>query len=235
LRKQDYFREVLLQWFEKNRRSFPWREEGIGYYKTIISEILLQRTKAETVAKYYAFFFEKYPHWDALMGATLVELEDMMKPLGLHRQRATRLYTLAQGMKKRLATREYTPKIKPAELQEAGFSGLYLRNAYELFILNKRKPLLDVNMSRLLKRYFSPGEYVDVRHDKAIQSMANQIVQTKDCKTLNWAILDYAATVCTAKAPACNNCQLNVACTEFSRKKGYNPRKKWIITAIYEQ
>ena len=54
-------------------------------------------------------------------------------------------------------------------------------------------------MSRVLKRYFQPGEFIDVRHDKEIQQLANDIIEVRQCKELNWAILDYAALVCVKK------------------------------------
>ncbi|MFN8239578.1 MAG: hypothetical protein U0X39_02360 [Bacteroidales bacterium] len=46
--KVKYFRKALLDWFVDNRRDFPWREPGTDNYRIIISEVLLQRTKAET-------------------------------------------------------------------------------------------------------------------------------------------------------------------------------------------
>ena len=86
-----YFRKQLLYWFKSNRREFPWREEGLSNYEIIISEILLQRTKAETVAKYYHVFLGKYPDWQSLINATIKDLEKILKPLGLNKHRAKRL------------------------------------------------------------------------------------------------------------------------------------------------
>ena len=59
--KIKYFRRALLSWFENNKRDYPWRKEGISNYELIFSEILLQRTKAETAAKHYDKFFNKFP------------------------------------------------------------------------------------------------------------------------------------------------------------------------------
>ena len=49
----QYLQHRLLKWFDENQRIFPWREDRATKYQQIVSEILLQRTKAETVAKYY--------------------------------------------------------------------------------------------------------------------------------------------------------------------------------------
>lgn len=211
----QYFQRSLLKWFDENQRLFPWREPGVTKYQQILSEILLQRTKAETVARYYEVFFSKYPDWETLSKATLEELEEIMRPLGLYRHRAKRLYKLAQDLRKR---RGKIPR-NTDELADSGFMGLYVTNAFELFILRKRKPLLDVNMSRLLKRYFQPGEFIDVRHDKEIQQLANDIIEVRRCKELNWAILDYAALVCRKKKPQCEVCVLNKYCKFYDQKK----------------
>ena len=210
----QYFQHRLLEWFDENQRVFPWREDKASRYQQIVSEILLQRTKAEAVARYFPVFFAKYPDWDTLIHATLEELEEMMKPLGLYRHRARRLYKLGEALRRRQGQLPGNGD----ELRDSGFAGLYITNAFEIFMLKKRRPLLDVNMSRLLKRYFAPGDFIDVRFDKELQELANDIVEVRRCKELNWAILDYAALVCMKKNPRCPDCVLNKYCKYYAMR-----------------
>ena len=200
-----YFQNTLLEWFKLNKREFPWRKNEITNYEIILSELLLQRTKAETVSKYYKTFFEKYPNWDSIIDATLEDLEDIFKPLGLYNHRAKRLFKIIQEYK---AKNGVLPKNKD-ELHESNLATLYISNAYELFILNHRAALLDVNMSRVLSRFFYPKEFKDVRNDKIIQDLAQNVINIKNCKEINWAILDYAAIVCKSVKPKCSICELN--------------------------
>ncbi|HHU27255.1 MAG TPA: hypothetical protein GXZ56_11655, partial [Bacteroidales bacterium] len=72
---------------------------------------------------------------------------------------------------------------------------------------------LDVNMSRLLKRYFIPGEMQDVRNDKEIQELAKKVTNVKACKELNWSILDFSALVCKVRKPLCEECVLRSKCS----------------------
>jgi A/G-specific adenine glycosylase len=95
------FQNKLLNWFTKHGRNFPWRKNTITPYQVIISEVLLQRTKAETVAKIYPSFIKKYPSWTKLANATSSELEEELRPMGLYKQRSERLLKLSQEMKKR--------------------------------------------------------------------------------------------------------------------------------------
>ena len=207
-----YLRKVLLEWFDSNKRDFPWREKGISNYELILSEILLQRTRAETVAKYYSTFFNKFPDWDNLIKANKQDLELIFKPLGLYKHRANRLIKIIEEYKEKNGV---LPRNKN-ELQESSMSTLYISNAYELFILNHRAALIDVNMSRLLGRFFYPKEFKDVRKDKIIQELAHNVINVKSCKELNWAILDYAALVCKSAKPKCTDCKLNSRCKYFA-------------------
>ncbi len=206
--KIRYFRTHLLKWFDNNRRDFPWRKENISNYEIILSEILLQRTKAETVANYYETFFNKYPNWKKLSNATLDDLKSILKPLGLYNHRAKRIMNIVDEYKLKCGS---LPKNKH-ELNDSNLSTLYISNAYELFILNKRAPLLDVNMARLVSRFFEPKEIKDVRNDKEIYILSKQITNVKRCKELNWAILDFAAIICKAKKPDCKMCILKSRC-----------------------
>ncbi len=206
-----YFRKKLLAWFDDNKRYFPWRREGISNYEIILSEILLQRTKAETVAKYYNVFFNKYPNWDSLIQATEKDLEAILRPLGLYKHRAKRIMKIVKELKEKDGE---LPKTK-VELQESSLSTLYIANAFELFILKKRAPLLDVNMARVLNRYFHFREFRDVRNDIELQELSQDVINVRNCKKLNWAIIDYAASVCKSRRPQCNICVLKKRCKYY--------------------
>jgi A/G-specific adenine glycosylase len=158
-----FLRKELLSWFDKHRRDFPWRKEEVSNYEVIFSEVLLQRTKAETVSRFYDSFFTRYPNWSVLAEATIEELESFLKPLGLSKHRARRIFRIANEYKKKQGV---LPKNR-YQLQESEMASLYLGNAYELFILNHRSALIDVNMARLLTRYFAPEGVGDLRINKA--------------------------------------------------------------------
>lgn len=95
------FQEKILAWYKANGRDFPWRKKSASNYQKVISEVLLQRTKAETISKFFPKFIEKYPSWKSIAESSVAELEENLKPIGLYRQRAGRLHKLALDMKKR--------------------------------------------------------------------------------------------------------------------------------------
>lgn len=209
--KLKYFQSTLLEWFNTNARIFPWRKLGMNSYQIIISEILLQRTKAETVSKFYNNFINDYPDWQSLFVAEIKNIEEYLRPIGLFKQRATRLHKLAEYM---VTNNGNLPEDRGV-LEKVPFMGQYIANAVELQIFNKRMPLLDVNMARVLERFFGPRKLSDIRYDPYLQDLALKIVDHIDSKKLNWAVLDFSAKVCKARKPSCFCCPLSTNCLYF--------------------
>ena len=52
--------ELLLNWYDANARSLPWRGTR-DPYRIWLSEIMLQQTRAGAVERYYARFLERFP------------------------------------------------------------------------------------------------------------------------------------------------------------------------------
>lgn len=211
--KIKFFQEQLLLWFKTSGREFPWRDPSLNTYQIIISEILLQRTKAETVSKFYQNFLITFPDWENLANADLKSIEEFLKPIGLFRQRAARLHKLAVYMVEKMG-------ILPSErnkLEDISFMGQYIANAVELLIYKKNKPLLDVNMARVLERFFGSRKMADIRYDPYLQELASRVVDHKKSKELSWAILDFAALICKSRNPKCSNCIMNKLCSFTKR------------------
>jgi len=52
--------EPLLKWYQKNKRTLPWREKT-DFYHVWISEVMLQQTRIEAVIPYYKRFIHELP------------------------------------------------------------------------------------------------------------------------------------------------------------------------------
>jgi A/G-specific adenine glycosylase len=206
-----FFQSEILTWFKTNKREFLWRKNSASNYIRILSEVLLQRTKAETVNRYLPNFLRKYSSWVKLGNATEAELIEVLKPLGLNNQRGKRLYKLAQNLKTKNGV---FPKHRSL-VEEMPMMGQYITNAFELFILKKPAPLLDVNMARVIERFFGPRKMVDIRYDPYLQKLSHELVNHDSSIDINWAILDFAALICKPK-PNCLECPLRTKCLFFS-------------------
>src|SRR4051812_42721078 len=125
--KIRFLQKNLLKWYKNNGRKFPWRNKSITNYQKIIEEVLLQRKKAETVAKFYPSFIREYPNWKSLANANVEAIEKYLIPIGLYKQRSIRLQNLAIEMVKRNGQLPRNRK----DLETIPFMGQYIANAVE--------------------------------------------------------------------------------------------------------
>lgn len=203
-----WFRRRLRAWFRTNARDFPWRHESATNYVRILSEVLLQRTRAQVAADFIPDFIKRYPSWDKIARARSKDLQKHLKPIGLWRRRAASLARLAKEMTQRNGAFPATR----SELEKLPNVGQYIANAVLLFYYRKRQPLLDVNMARVLERFFGPRTLTDIRYDPYLQMLAKKVISGTDPIELNWAILDHASTVCKIANPLCDRCPVVNRC-----------------------
>ena len=204
----------LLGWFEENGRKFPWRKASASNYQYIVAEVLLQRTRAETVADFFPKFIKEFPSWKKLGSVSVTSLQRHLQPIGLWRRRATSIHALAQAMAKRNGR---FPKNREA-IEELPGIGQYIANAVLLFCHGEARPLLDANMARVLERVFGPRNLADIRYDPYLQKLALEVVQCEEARKLNWAILDLAATTCRTNRPHCEECPLMSTCQAAKKR-----------------
>jgi A/G-specific adenine glycosylase len=208
------FRRRLLVWFKRSGRQFAWREKSASVYRLIVTEALLQRTRAETVHAFYDRFFARFPSWASLAEVQESELQEYLKPIGLWKRRASSLRRLALEM---VSRRGRFPRDRE-QIESLPGVGQYVANAIVLFAHDGREPLLDVNAARVLERHFGSRRLADIRYDPYLQRLAKSIVRSDQAISLNWALLDLAATVCRIKAPLCEHCPLAVTCVDYAAR-----------------
>jgi A/G-specific adenine glycosylase len=218
-RKLTRLRGALLAWWGEHGEAFPWRRSGATVYERVCVEVLLQRTRRETVSAIYADFFERFHDWHALASCKEDVLGEYLRPLGLWRRRAASLGALARYADEHGGVFPSTEK----ELAKVPAVGQYVGNAILLFQHGKPRPLVDVNMARVVERFLRPRRLADIRHDPWLQATAAWLVRSSPVET-NWAVLDFAAKVCRARNPRCDECPLARQCP-FAKASGMARRR----------
>lgn len=204
----NVFRRRVLSWCADSGRVFPWRQPSATKYARVVSEVLLQRTRAETVAGFFPRFMREYPSWRSLGQATEAELRTFLQPLGIWRRRARSLVRLAQEMSDRSGR---FPSDQES-LNALTNVGQYVGNAAMLFCHGEPRPLIDAGMARVVERHFGPRRLADIRYDPYLQALALRIVQCDTPIEVNWGILDLAAMICHSQRPACGICPVRANC-----------------------
>src|SRR6187399_2008127 len=198
------FRQRLLTWYGRHGRDLPWRKTGDPYH-ILVSEIMLQQTQVDRVLPKYAEWLEKYPSFDVLATAPEREVRDTWRPLG-YNIRPRRLQAIA-----REAVANYGGVLPSDEATLLSFKGIgaYTAGAIRSFAFRERAAILDTNVARVLFRVFV-GTGVPKSHamKKNLWSISAALVPRTRAFDFNQALMDFGATLCTARKPKCLICPM---------------------------
>lgn len=200
---------LLLSWWERHGRGFPWRQWDDPYH-LLLTEILLRQTRAESVAAYLPGFLQRYPSPHALAAAGEDQLTAALKPLGFNRQRARQLCALAVRI---VAAGGHVPSDLQGLLALPGV-GQYTAGMVAATTAGVQVPAVDTNVARVLCRVFGLiPSHAEPRKSRNVWDLAAGLVaESGNAVHLTWAILDLAAAVCKPKLPRCAECPLQEEC-----------------------
>lgn len=198
--------------YRDNGRDFPWRNERDGF-RLAVAEILLQKTRAESVVPVYGRIIETYPNAITLASADPGEIEEMLRPLGLSRKRSTQLVGMAGGVV-RLGPNVFDDWHKM--LEHLPGIGAYGARAIACFGRGQKIGIVDANVARILRRVFRIAN--DDTRAPIYQRYADAIgVAGPNARATNFGLLDIGAGACTP-VPQCDGCPLEPKCLRFGTK-----------------
>lgn len=172
---------------------------------------MLQQTNADRVATVYDDFIDKYPNPSILASSELPAISMALKPIGLN-YRAARLKRIAETLMVEHGAE--VPNSEEALLSLPGV-GRYVTNAVRCFAYGKRVPLVDVNVVRVYERAFGQrSDRCRPREDSRLWDFASAMLPKAAFKEYSLALLDFSASICTAKRPRCVGCPVNHVCLD---------------------
>ena len=211
-----HFQRKLLAWYHVNQRRLPWRETR-DPYRILVSEVMLQQTQVDRVVPKYHQFLKRYPTLKALAAARTAELRKVWYPLG-YNVRPMRLRSIAQTVVRKHGGR--IPDTHDGLVAMDGI-GRYTAGAVLSFAFNQDAPILDTNVARVLSRYFGVRASIKGAGNARLWKLAADVIPKGQGYTINQAMMDLGATVCTARAPNCSACALRRHCR--SVRKNHAP------------
>jgi A/G-specific adenine glycosylase len=212
-RKIKAFQVQLLGWFQLHGRDLPWRRTR-DPYKILVSEVMLQQTQVARVREYYPRFLREYPTVRDLAAAGPARVRETWDGLGYY-ARARNLHAAARTVVWRHGGR-FPRRLE--ELQDLPGVGRYTAGAVASFAYGEPAPILDTNVRRVLSRVFVRRQAVrPAQTDRRLWALAEAVLPHVDAWTMNQALMDFGATVCTARNPKCRGCPLQSLCIFFER------------------
>ncbi|MBI3292377.1 MAG: A/G-specific adenine glycosylase [Elusimicrobia bacterium] len=205
------FQSRLLQWYDRYRRDLPWRETT-DPYAILVSEIMLQQTQVDRVIPKYHEFLQRYPTVRHLAKAPLRQLKKVWYPLG-YNDRPVRLREIAREVVTRYDGK--IPNTAEGLLAMDGV-GRYTAGAVLSFAYRQDAPILDTNVSRVLRRVFGvDGDPKRSPAQKHLWHLAKVVIPKGKGYLFNQALMDFGALVCTARKPLCLLCPMNTFCKAY--------------------
>jgi A/G-specific adenine glycosylase len=203
----------LLEWLESNGRVFPWRKTDEPW-RIYISEILLQRTRAEAVEDIYPEFFDRFPDPATLRQAPQTEIKTTIEPLGFGNQRTRSLRDVA-----RILSTDHDNSVPASleELQRPWRVGPYSARATLIFAFDEPLALVDTNTARVVERVFGYEMPAQPHKSDEVYRLLDALIpwDPELARAVNLALLDLAAAICAPNTPDCPACPLNPGC-EFA-------------------
>jgi A/G-specific adenine glycosylase len=205
------FRRRLLGWYRRHARDLPWRRTR-DPYRILVSEVMLQQTQVDRVLPKYHEWLEKYPTLTALAAAPEADVSSTWRPLG-YNVRPRRLHAIA-----RESVAKFGGELPSDEETLRSFKGIgaYTAGAVRSFAFGQRAAILDTNVARVLFRVFvgrgDPRAHAMRQH---LWSVSRTVLPYRHVFDFNQALMDFGATLCTARKPKCLLCPMRSGCAAY--------------------
>jgi A/G-specific adenine glycosylase len=192
----------LLDWYADHARDLPWRQSR-DPYAIWISEVMLQQTRVEVVVGRWERFMRRFGDLETLAQAPESEVLSEWAGLGYYR-RVRALHRAARELVDRGTTE--LPR-SAAELRLLPGFGAYTAGAVASIAFGERVPAIDGNVERVCARLVALEVDPSLAEGRGVvQGAVTALLDRVDPATLNQALMELGATVCTPRAPRCGKC-----------------------------
>jgi A/G-specific adenine glycosylase len=210
-----YLSKKVVEWYEENMRSLPWRSTN-DPYKIWISEIILQQTRVIQGLNYYKKFVKTFPNVRSLASAKEEEVLRLWQGLGY--------YTRARNMHKcaKVIVSNYDCKFPTTldELKKLPGIGDYTGAAVASIAFNQPVAAVDGNVYRVLSRLFGIDLPINGSEGKhKFKAIASQLIPKRNPGTHNQAMMEFGALQCVPVNPDCKGCALKKHCIANAQGK----------------
>ena len=197
----------LVDWYDRTRRDLPWRAPDVTAWQILVSEFMLQQTPVARVAPIWLDWVARWPTPSATAAAGAADVLRAWGKLGYPR-RAKRLHECATVIAAEHG--DVVPEDVDVLLTLPGV-GAYTARAVACFAYQKRVPVVDTNVRRVVAR--AVHGLADAASPSAVRDLADVealLPNDQSAPVFSAALMELGATVCTARSPKCGICPLTV-------------------------
>lgn len=177
------FQAAVLEFYKNNGREFSWRAH-ITPYRVVVSEIMLQQTQTDRVAKKFTEFLELFPSFVSLARASRADVLKTWQGLGYNR-RALFLHELAQTVIKK-----YKGRLPEARKELISLPGIGVNTAGSViaFAFNQPTVFIETNIRSVFLHTFFQGQAKIT--DAQVLPLIELTLDRKNPRQWYWALMD---------------------------------------------
>ena len=206
----------ILNWYDINKRSLPWRRKTSSkkkQYYTLVSEFMLQQTQVATVIPYFNRFIKEIPNLESLAKFDNQKLIKLWEGLGYY-SRVKNLKKTAQSVIK-----DFNQNLPDNLLDLKSLPGIGDYTASAILAIAFNEPIipLDGNIERVLKRYLYLKSENEIKKENLIKQKKIFGTSTR-ASDYAQALMELGALICKPVNPYCEKCPITKKCKSFIKK-----------------
>lgn len=213
---------ALTDWYRGRGRDLPWRRK-VTPYRVLVSEIMLQQTRAGTVVPRFEAFIERFPDPAALAAAPEDDVLKLWEGLGYY-SRARNLRRAAQVM-----VREHSGEVPAAAeaLRSLPGVGDYTAAAVQAIAFRKTVVAVDANAVRIASRLTAASaDGGSAAGREAARSVLEAMISPEAPDDFTQALMELGQTVCRPRRAECQECPLAGWCAGRADPLQYPGRRQ---------
>lgn len=203
--------EPLLNYLDE---MFPSARCELFYskdYELVIAVMLSAQTTDKSVNAVTPILFNKYPSLDALNDAPLEDIEEILKPIGLYKNKAKNLKGIVKSL---IEDFNYKVPYDKDELQKLPGVGNKTAGVIRAEIFKIPDLPVDTHILRISKRLnLAKKDDEPIEVERKLKKL---IPEERWIKS-HHQLIHFGRYFCTARNPQCQNCKISDMCTNKNK------------------
>lgn len=206
-------KEIILSFFDE---LFPNASCELVYhkdYELLIAVMLSAQTTDASVNKVTPILFSKFPTLEDIANASIEELEECIKTIGMYRQKAKHLKSIAFDL-----VNKYGGKVPSSKEELTSLSGVGNKtaNVVRAELFNIPEIAVDTHVHRVSRRLYLASINDDVND---VEKKLRKILPKDRYIKTHHQMIHFGRYFCKAINPNCKECRLQDICRHYKTKK----------------
>ncbi len=209
-------KERALTFIKALKQLYPNAACGLRHnnpFQLLVATILSAQSTDKQVNVVTPRLFAKFPDVEAFAYASLPELEDAIRSIGLYRNKAKNLQKMA-----RILVENYNGQVPLTMNELLKLPGVGRKTANVVLgeVLGKPEGIVvDTHMKRVAQRLGLTTKNDPTKIEKDL----NEVIPQTEWVWFSHATIRFGRAVCTARKPKCETCPMNNVCPFFATLK----------------